>query len=398
MLRRSLRVLAIALTMLGLLLVLVWAASRIISDDWRWSQYLYWVPQEAYLVGVLGLLFLACVAARLGGRARDRKRRPAHRPRIVLLICAAGLLSHTLLVRWRVVNLVTRRAPGADPHAIRVMDWNCTSVDKTQEIAAPLAKIDPDIAIFVNPHSAVAWHDLSRQFGAWNESRGAYDKPVAQAWDNGIIVLSRFAITREATISLGIPSAPDLDPDEAIAGASAHDDPGRAMFLELDTRERLGHNTIIWVIDLPSDPRLARTKVMDLAARAIREWSGSIRVRDDLGRWHAEPSNLRGFPTPDAIMGDFNIPRGSRSIRRLTGDMPSAFDRAGVGYAASWPRRPMPWPVSTKIPFIGRDGIAIFHLDQMFLGPALDAIRYDVVDTGAGYHRAQVAELVANRQ
>jgi hypothetical protein len=395
MLRPLCRAMALSFAGLGLALWIVWAFSRTVSDAWRWSQYLYWVPQEAYLIGALVLLFGAFVCARLGGFAPSRKRRAAWCSRAALGVVVLILIAHTLFVRWRVINLATRAAPRATPAAIRVMNWNCTAVERTEQIVTPLNTVDPDLAVLVNPHSGVVWRDVTRAFGAWNESRSSFDKPAAESWDNGIIVLSRFAITREASISLGIPSAPDLDPDEERApGARA--DPGRAAFFELDTRAKLGHTLIVWVIDMPSDPRIARTTMMTRAARAIADWTGPIRVRDDLGRWHSEPSNLRGFPTPDLVMGDFNTPRGSASIRRLVKDMTNAFDRAGVGYVASWPRRPMPWPISTRWPLLGRGGLAIFHLDQMFLGPSLDALRYDIVDPGFGYHRMQVAELIAS--
>ncbi len=387
MIRRAMRGTTRLLAGLGLGLACVWALSRLITDSWRWSQYLFWVPQEVYLAGVLVLLALASIIALAGGRAgAPQRRRAAWRERTALGALAALMIAHTGLVRWRALNALTRTPAGAATNALRVLSWNCTSADTTERVVAPIRAADPDLAILANPHSRVRWSDVALDFARADDPQGA--RPASDLRENAFVVLSRFAITRAASISLGIPSAPDLDPDDS---GPARTDPGRAMFFEIDTRERLGRSTIVWVIDLPSDPRLHRRIVTDLAARAIAEWSGPVRVRDEQGRWRTESSGLHGFPAPDLIVGDFNIPRGSGSLARLTGGRPHAFDRAGLGLAMTWPRAPL------LVPHVGFWQTPVFHLDHMFLGPALDAARYDIVDPGAGYHRAQVAELVAAR-
>jgi hypothetical protein len=58
--------------------------------------------------------------------------------------------------------------------------------------------------------------------------------------------------------------------------------------------------------------------------------------------------------------------------------MANAFDHAGIGPAATYPReRPLA------------------HLDQTFLVPGLAARRYRIIDPGTGNHRMQFAEIVA---
>jgi endonuclease/exonuclease/phosphatase (EEP) superfamily protein YafD len=87
-----------------------------------------------------------------------------------------------------------------------------------------------------------------------------------------------------------------------------------------------------------------------------------------------------GFPAPDLIVGDFNIPRGSRSLRRLTLGYPHAHSQAGHGHAGTYPRHRQ-----------------LVHIDHMFVGPRLRAARYETVDPGVGSHRMQVVEVVVRR-
>jgi hypothetical protein len=42
------------------------------------------------------------------------------------------------------------------------------------------------------------------------------------------------------------------------------------MFLELDTTQRLGPTTVVWVIDYPSDPRLPRWRESPARGRGHR--------------------------------------------------------------------------------------------------------------------------------
>jgi endonuclease/exonuclease/phosphatase family metal-dependent hydrolase len=87
-----------------------------------------------------------------------------------------------------------------------------------------------------------------------------------------------------------------------------------------------------------------------------------------------------GFPPADLIMGDFNIPRGSASLRQAAQGYPHAHTQAGHGHAGTYPRhRPL------------------VHIDHMFIGPALRARRYQVVDGGVGSHRMQVLDVALDR-
>ena len=94
----------------------------------------------------------------------------------------------------------------------------------------------------------------------------------------------------------------------------------RAMYVELDTTAKLGRTTVVWVVDLPSDWRISRRAIAANAAAAIAAWSGQETIH------HGHKSkDIRdagpGFPAPDLVLGDFNIPRGSDSLRLLVGNI-----------------------------------------------------------------------------
>ena len=88
---------------------------------------------------------------------------------------------------------------------------------------------------------------------------------------------------------------------------------------------------------------------------------------------------------------DFNIPRGSWSLRALIAHLhngkdplstsanavsDSAYHQAARRFCASWPR---PYP--------------FLHLDQTFLGPKLRAWSYVLRDPGSAEHFAQVVDI-----
>ncbi len=336
--------------------MLVCAVARILSDRWIWSQYLFWIPEEAY----------ACTAVSIGSFAWLLLLfAPPHRPtRRRLAAATAGvglLLAHLTVIHWRLFNAMAGPRAGA----LRILNWNITAVERDEQINDPLNSQKPDVAILVNPHSRVQWPTVIN----------AFTGPSGVAWDGNFIVLSHARIVRHAAISLNIQGA-------VTKGwrGEAHLDPGRAMYVELDTTLQLGRPIIIWIVDLPSDWRLSRWDIAAQAAAAINNWSGSEIVHETTGALTPHPAG-RGFPAPDIVLGDFNSPRGSASQRLLAGSMAHAYDQAGSGYAATWPGEHLHAP------------FPILHLDQMFLAPWLRAVHYEIVEPLFGYHWPQVADI-----
>ena len=112
-----------------------------------------------------------------------------------------------------------------------------------------------------------------------------------------------------------------------------------------------GRDRTLWVVDLPSDPSRSRASIFKQLNEVAR---------------------TKGVAYPDIVVGDFNVPRHSHALAAAFPTMRNAFDEAGMGWSGTWPRR---WP--------------LWQLDQVLVGPGLNAIHYQVIDPRLGSHRMQ---------
>ncbi len=115
-----------------------------------------------------------------------------------------------------------------------------------------------------------------------------------------------------------------------------------------------GHKPItVFVIDLPSDVRLARDPL-------LRELNALIERRQ-----------------PDLVVGDFNAPRRSRALANLPPGYRHAYQTVGSGWGYTWP---VPVPV--------------YALDHCLHGPRIVPGRYQLGGLGgASDHRYQVFDF-----
>ncbi len=111
-----------------------------------------------------------------------------------------------------------------------------------------------------------------------------------------------------------------------------------------------GTRLTICAVDLPSDARLSR-----------------MRIAEELAAETHLPSPVEA----DCVVGDFNITRGSASIQRMFPGFREAFDVAGVGYGATWPRR-----------------LPLLQLDHMLVSGRLAPLQYRIFDLGSRVHCA----------
>jgi endonuclease/exonuclease/phosphatase family metal-dependent hydrolase len=84
---------------------------------------------------------------------------------------------------------------------------------------------------------------------------------------------------------------------------------------------------------------------------------------------------------PDIIVGDFNTVRGGAAIATFAPKMRNAFDIAGVGFGATYPRI-----------------FPLLHIDQILLGPRVIVLHYEIIDTGSGAHRMQIASILVSEK
>jgi hypothetical protein len=361
--KRLARFLAMVLTLLAAAVLLAWVVGRAATDRTLYTQYLFWIPAW-WMIGAAGSALLGVfVLARLGGKAKGRN--IFKRLRRALAVVWVLVLAVFVFTDLRVLNFLKERPQRG---AVRIMHWNVTGVDTPTSIRAALAKEDPDIVVFVNTWSRVGWEAIIQEFGP----------PIAMAWEHGILVLAKPDLPRYGATYLGLQALPpDTTFDFGARGKRM--DPGRALWLEFDTKAELGRSMTVVVYDMPSDLRRWRWKLALNARNALSEWEGPLILRDQRGQTTREPVKGYGFPKPDVVIGDFNIPRGSGSLAMLAPGMTNAFDQGGAGYVATYPRwRPLA------------------HIDHTFVAPWLRAVRYRVADPGEpSSHLYQVTDLVA---
>ena len=345
----------------GASLMIAWIAGRILTDRWLWSQYCSWVPSVLALSATT-----ACVAAGVGfgslaRRLLGRSYKPGHRERRLALASSLVLLAgwtYLATVEWRWFMPQT-----AGTRVFRVLHWNATS-DIGSEWSGRIAAQDPDLVV-INPAGYQLCEELAERYRP-------YGPPL---YRHGFTVLSKFRVVRTGYTTLGISLGTGFDPREGDL-VSHRKDHGRALFVELETTATLGRRMVVWCLDLPSDVSLHRREVTAEAAKSLAAFSGRASVLGADGIWSQELLDPPGFPRPDLVVGDLNIPRGSGSLDLLMAGLKPVYDQAGRGMCATWPYRAPFW-----------------HLDQMYVAPWLVGVEYVTLDLGGGTHRAQRADL-----
>lgn len=344
------------LVIIGLLLI---GLGKVLTDRFHWSQYLFWIPTlPACVVACVGLLVSwAFVRPRYRGKWTRR----------------AGWLLVTLILLGSIfVEWGGGTAPMAAPREqrLRVVFWNF-GVSSEPGWESPAIAQDPDLIVV--------------RAGTCTQPAGVRERMGMNAmfcWEEGFMVTSKVPILAYGSGSLNIDQGLGLDPRESDLVRTGRD-PGRAMWLLLETRERLGMNVVVWLVDLPSDLSIWRAAAMEQAFVAMAQGPAKRWVpndtKDGTGDWReASQAEVPGnaFQLPHLIVGDFNTPHDAHSISILSQGYPSAYSQAGLGYAATFPRA---WP--------------LWQLDQAFIAPPLRACAHDIVNTPEGSHRMLVFDV-----
>jgi hypothetical protein len=214
-----------------------------------------------------------------------------------------------------------RSRPVPDRSTIRIVQWNAPSPDPAQSVepAAALLALDADLVVLSNP-----WRFFQRQRSDWTE-RG-YD----------LVQTGIFAFASRLPV---LEARPLRSP------------PGSYLALvRVDARATWGRPISLLAVDFPSDPKSSR---MAFAARMAEAIAGL------------------DLPPLDAIVGDFNITRGSASLGVVFPRHREAFAEAGSGWGASFDE-PRP----------------LFHIDLLLAGPEVEVTWCRLWPVGPR-HRAQ---------
>lgn len=302
--------------------LLAWLIGRVLTDRHAWSQWLWWIPTPAALIAAALGLLLAFRRARL---PRLRRRRI-----VIWAACGFAIALHFTIVEQRFLH----PTPTAPSGALTIAHWNTTVGERGREQAMLDAAdaLDADLLLLTTPPGTVR--------------QALYDQGVATEGGTGFLNLYPVCVrSRLPIMHTRVLVATDLI---------------FITLLEIDATERVGRPVVIYLVDLPSKPGRSRMEI----AREGR------RLLDELDA-----------PAPDVAVGDFNIPRDSASIAVLFPGMTDAYDVAGHGYGATFPRR-----------------LPLYHIDHVLLRDAsgLRAARYDIVDESQSRHLAQKAWIVAD--
>jgi len=257
--------------------VAAWGTGQLLSDRFRWSQFLAWIPTPlvaAWLaVGAL-LLSVAWLAGRRSGAL------PAAAAALALLLGAWALLAE---------HRPFAAAPRAHDRAASLSLLHC-NLHWPGRAASPQAleavrDRPEDLLVFTDP--------------GWLLHDGREQELAAVGWNS--IRIGRYAV---------LSRLPYLEYRVLVGGRGTD-----VTLLRIDASSRgLGPLTL-GLIDLPSNPRHPRMA------------------------WAAELHELLqdvDAPSFDLVVGDFNTTRGSASIARLLPEMRHAWDEAGRGWGSSY--------------------------------------------------------------
>lgn len=350
---------------------IAWVLSRVFTDRFAWTQPVWWVPSPVLLAPLwLAGLWTTITIARLyrrAGRHGGASARGAWCRVLVSLAALGSLLTVVIheLGLHRAVPLVSAHdaSSATSPDVCRLIFWNQAG-QEAGEIAPAFLEHEPTVLVLANRHSSTMTGDLARAFA----ETGRVYPAVGWPFD----VFSRWPVLQWGTTSIG------LEGRSRGGDGQTRRDSGWAGWYELETP---GGPLVIWAIDLPSDPRAHRMPLAREAGRSIAEWQGAARTRDGDG-YSFGRLEQPGFPAPDVIVGDFNIPRGSASLgvfldAACAGPMRDSFAVAGVGWDRTWPR-----------------ALPIWAIDHCFVAEGIGVRSWTTDDPGIGGHRSVVVELV----
>jgi hypothetical protein len=310
------------------LIILAWLVGRLVSDRYLWSQFLAWIPTPAALLA--GAIVLAAWwRIALSARARRRRCLPAALV-LVAMVAYFGLAEHHMFASALRLGPAPGDTAGHAPAAgaLHITHWTMSHHKRPLDehsrlIAAHIA----DLTILTD----------------------AYGIPL----QNLASILPADAVIPPRVGCFKIISRlPVIEARSIIARDGIN-----VAVLRVDATARIGRELTVCLVDLPSDLAIGRAE----QARRLR-----ISLSD------------AGLQPPDLVVGDFNTPRGSRSLSLMFPGMHHAYDDAGAGYSASFHR-----------------ALPLYHIDHMLLSDEWRASTYRLVDPGLGRHRLQEAAITA---
>jgi len=329
----------------------MWVIGHTLTDRFHATQYLWWIPTIAILLLAWPMVFIAWLLEKLASRLAGFQLRP---------IVTVALFVITFLACFRSWNVHRYFIPSR-PGDLRIVYWNLAVDPEAEHAATRVLAERPDLAIVANPRWGSARNELLESLSAI-EPLDPDPAAIRVLFRGEIALATRGRLTRFAQVSF------DMGTDET-------EDRGVILFAEITGLASTPLN--LWVVDLPSRPTHHRMTVTARAREAIDAWSGPFYAADDLGRW-VSAETVESFPPADIIVGDFNTPRGSDSLKTLTAGLTESHAAAGRGLSNTWPR-----------------AFSILPIDLLFAHAEYRVRGHRAADPGSGRHRMLVVELSA---
>jgi hypothetical protein len=297
-----------------------WAAGQVLLDRWHWSQWLFWIPSWSVAVVVA----LSIVSLRRWVRARRG------RAAVLALLGAAAAWSGGRAA-W--TDFGWSSGGAVPPGAVSITHWNpqwpgSGALKAGRALALELG----DVAVISSPGSMLR-----------SAVRDEWLPDGVSAQDLGAVaVLVRGRILEARMLAMRT-----LGPRQSMWAAW------------FDVEVSAGRLRVL-ALDLPSDPRLARSAV----ASELADLFASVRLPG----------------TPDVVLGDCNATPGSVVFDAIPVEgLHRAPPWRSSGWLGTYPR---------EFPFL--------RIDAMLAGPGWDWRGYRTLDLSTGRHRAQRGVLMAN--
>lgn len=347
-----------------------WLLGMATNDRWLWSQFLWWLPTPVAATGVAGatgLSWLLWLGAR-GGRSPQERARD--RRALAVSWSVAGALTLLFIFMEARIYRAILPAPDAPDHPLRLLTWNINTA-RIEDVPARVAPLHPDVFLMANrPY-----------FGSFGDLRATVGEHTSVAAGGRLAVISRYPVIAYTHVPLEVTGA-DPRTHRWPGGGMVSIDRGEALLVLLDTKEWNGSTVCLWLVDMPSDPPIPRSTMMQQARSAIEGFTGPAYLPRQNAADQPVPAAedlRRALLTPDIISGDCNTPRHSWSISRvLAPGMRYAPDLAGYGWRTTFPA-----------------GWAALAIDNTLLSDRLACSFYDVYElsTRPRDHLAQLTVI-----
>lgn len=373
---------------LGLVVIASWIVGRVLTDQYHWSQLIWWIP-PLWMIGLAWILLaVSALCAKIAKRPGGLLARP------ILLVVNIACSGYLILGVWHMHRVVM---PHSRPdNALRVVYWN-QSADHIDQVAWGKRINDQgaDLVIVSNAQWGTPRQTLLDQFAAFapsenerwiNYSYRVHGQPSHYRVEGSAIIASRFPMLRTGMVNFG-----SSERQQVLDQTSS--DQGWVMFVEIDLRsidpesESITEPMVVWIVDLPSDPLPWKQAQMRQVNNEIEQWDGSG-WRMGKHVWEQERNEGASFPDPDLIIGDFNTPRGSDSLKILAPGYRDAFESSGYGRARSWKPALRRWYLKAPI------ALGDWHIDLALTNDEWDARNYLLIDPKVGPHAMQMVDLV----